>query len=161
MDASESIEYITRNNQPNWPLVMTMLRTLVDVINSNSTLGNQSRLGMLRFHGRVVRGDEPGVAWIHEHLSLSSNADLAGVRSAIDELANETPAGGTYMLEAIERAVAELASNVRRNGRFGQVAQGIILFTDGRPNTGTKERVLELFQNQMDIGVNVVLIGKH
>ena len=80
----------------NWPLVMTMLRTLVDVINSNSTLGNQSRLGMLRFHGRVVRGDEPGVAWIHEHLSLSSNADLAGVRSAIYELANETQ--NTYIL---------------------------------------------------------------
>ena len=71
----------------NWPLVMTMLRTLVDVINSNP---NQSCLGMLRFHGTVVRGDEPGVAWIHEYLSLSSNADLAGGRSAIDELANET-----------------------------------------------------------------------
>ena len=156
VDASRSIESGTVPSKRNWPLVITMLRTLTNVINSNSQLGSSSRVGIIRFQGNGALRPV-----LHEALSLSENADRARVNAAIDSIVNTNVNGRTPMLEALQLAVTGLTRNVRNIGGRITATQGIIVFTDGKPNDGTRDDVRRLLKQQMDKGVHVIMIGEY
>ena len=144
MDGSGSI------GEANWLLMQSAVGTLLDVIDSNSKLGETSRVGIIQFshtqnHSRIIE------------VELSENK----TRAEIDTSTFVWHAGGTHPYYHLLLAISTLKNNTRFVGGSRITAtQGIILFTDGQFSGPGARDILPTMLGLMDEGIHITLIGK-
>ena len=139
MDSSGSI------GVSNWDLVLTMVRLLIQSIDSYSTIGVTSRVAIINY-SKIIK----------VVVDLSENLNKDQLLSLIDDGAIEYFKGGTYMFDAVERAEQLLLANIRIVSGSIQATQAVIFFTDG----DSKPSPLSVFKRMMNRGVHVILVGK-
>ena len=133
-----------------WESVGRMLRLLVLAIDSYSEFRRFSTIGFIRFNDNT-----------YEHLRNHHNFDIDGVIRVVNDIKSKRPYGDTMMLEPVQLAVRRLDEVREERGPRSSAAQCIIMFTDGIPTRSQdRDDVIQLFKDQMDLGVYVVLIGK-
>ena len=135
----------------NWPRVIEMLYSLTYVIDSVAKLGQESRLGILRFSNGTV----------DERASLSNPRSRAIIDQSIDIMASLPGSRrNKNMLLALQRAEENLIDNTRTIGNK-RVAQSLVLFTNGfSENDATSPQEKEALIGLMNRGIHVIMIGK-
>ena len=143
---------------PNWQQIKDMTEKLVRAIDQNSKLGDTSRLSLFTWSSPPAK----------EIIGLPSGYDIRTILPLVRNL--EYRRGTTYMMDAFERGVSHLTSNVRDIGGGIKATQVIVMFTDGKSTNGNaaaynvRRLGLEIrayLKSLMDNrGIHVVLIGE-
>ena len=129
-----------------WQIIISAVGTLLDIIDSNSKLGETSRVGIIQFsHEKAVE------------VELSENK----TRAEIDPSTFVPLGGGSHLYYRLLLANSTLKNNTRFvGGSRIPATQGVIVFSDGRYGGYKDSSVLPAMKQMMDDGIHIILIGK-